>query len=139
MLLPRWSRYFTVLFAVGSLSSLAPLRASGWCQMIASAAKRFSLMICVQVSELPLASVALYVRMIVIGEVPETASPTCMITGFESRSSETLPPAKSAGGTLAAHCTVTAGGQVIVGGAVSDPCHHARLIRNSEGASLRDE
>src|SRR4051812_46120516 len=40
MVLPRLNRYLIVLLALGSVSSLAPLRASGWCQRIASAAKR---------------------------------------------------------------------------------------------------
>ena len=44
--------------ALGSVSSLAPLRASGWCQMIASAAKRLlTVMVCWQVEALPHASV----------------------------------------------------------------------------------
>jgi hypothetical protein len=76
--------------------------------------------VCVQVVELPHASVARYVRVIVITQPFVCAeSPTCVFAGFTVQLSDADTAFVSAAGTSPMHCTVTGAGHVICGGIVS--------------------
>src|SRR5688572_15324781 len=55
----------------------------------------------------------------IFGQEPLVTSPRCVTMGWESPTSATRPPAKSAAGTAASHWTVTLVGQVRAGGVKS--------------------
>src|SRR5437870_1350600 len=79
-------------------------------------------MVCVQTALLPQASVALYVRVIVLLQllVPLLVlSPTKLAVAAPPQLSLAVTEAGLGGGTFATHWTVTPAGQVIDGGVVS--------------------
>ena len=77
---------------------------------------------CAQVAELPQASVALYVLVNInrlIHVMLVITSLTSVTATVPPQLSDVITEAGFTGGTCAAHCTVTFGGQVIVGGVLS--------------------
>jgi hypothetical protein len=80
----------------------------------------WTVMVCVQVVELPHASVARYVRVIVMTQPFVTAlSPTCVFAGFTVQLSDADTAFVFTAGTSPVHCTVTGAGHVIDGGVLS--------------------
>src|SRR5688572_10869218 len=79
-----------------------------------------TVMVCVTVIAFPKASVTLYVRVMISGQVPDDTSLTCATTiGPTQLSASSVIAFTSGAGTSAIHSTVTSAGAVAVGGVVS--------------------
>ena len=92
-------------------------------QVIIGGVSSRTVMIWLQVAELPHKSVALYVRVSVyrLGHVwLEITSPTCVITAVPEQLSVDVTSAILGAGTKAAHCTLIAAGHVSIGGVSSN-------------------
>ena len=90
-----------------------------WHPKITGAMVSRTVIVWVHVLMLPAASVALYVRVMIFGHVPEATSLTCATTGAGAQLSVALTKAGLGAGTSASHWTVKFGGHVIAGGSVS--------------------
>ena len=90
-----------------------------WQPRITGAMVSRTVIVCVQVVMFPAASVALYVRVIIFGQVPAATSLTCTTTGAGVQLSVAITAAGLGAGTSASHCTANAAGQAIAGGCVS--------------------
>ena len=89
--------------------------------MVGGVTSTFLVINCVQVAELPHASVALYVRVHVSTQptVLESTVPTCVTTTVPGHPSVVPTRVTSGAGIAALHANGSVGGHVIVGGVTS--------------------
>jgi len=90
-------------------------------QVMTGAVVSLTVIVCVQVALLPHGSTALYVRRTVyrFGQVLFVMTSPTQVTVGVPQVAEAVTDAVLAAGTLDAHCTVTAAGQVMLGAVVS--------------------